>query len=165
MGYHLSPSNYPRGWTCSECGKPLEEIAPGARGYRIYNNNQQTCSRECALARKTRKQAERRAERQAAIYGAPVANLMPDPERSEVARRREALQRESMPWDQRRVHRDDRDDQELDEDLARGRRDAAANVASRNPPARRPRKSAKPRARRGRRRSPLLTNVLRGCAV
>lgn len=99
MGFHLSPSKYDHSWRCSECSKELDAI-PGR--FKIYNSSQRTCSKECARARKTRLQGERRAERLGAAYGAPAEHLLPDPERSEVARRREQQQKGSMPWDEPR---------------------------------------------------------------
>jgi hypothetical protein len=92
MTFRLSASNHDTAWTCSECSKPITAIAAG-----FYNRRQLTCGAECALSRKTRRQADRRAKRQADLYGAPVANLLPDPERSESARRRELYRRTSAP--------------------------------------------------------------------
>lgn len=90
MGYHLSPSNYDRNWTCSECSKPIAAI-PGR--FKIYNRNQLTCSKACAAARKVRLQAERRAKKQANNYGGRPAAFKPDPDRSASARRRETYKR------------------------------------------------------------------------
>jgi hypothetical protein len=90
MGFHLSPDSYDRKWTCSECGKPIAAI-PGK--FKIYNRRQLTCGPECALARKTRRQVDRRAKRKAAIYGGRPANFMPNASASESARRREIYRR------------------------------------------------------------------------
>ena len=133
MGYHLSPSSYPRDWKCSECNKAIYAIAGR---FKIYNNNQVTCGKDCALARKTRRQAERRAERQAALYGAPAANLMPSPDASEAAHKRELFRRERAA------------DHELLENQAR-RRDAAATLTGLSTKLR-PRALSKPPRRRGR---------------
>jgi hypothetical protein len=49
MGYELSGKQKP---ACEECGKHYTE----------YNSNDRVCSNECARARKTRLQRERRQE-------------------------------------------------------------------------------------------------------
>ncbi|HYD01805.1 MAG TPA: hypothetical protein VEB22_11315 [Phycisphaerales bacterium] len=91
MGFHLSPSNYDASWTCSECSKPIAAIAGK---FKIYNRRQLTCSEACALARKTRRQAERRATKAAAAWGSSsIGSFMPSPDASKAARRREVYRR------------------------------------------------------------------------